>query len=603
MLRMFRGANKRTKTIWWVLTIVTVVTFLGGFVVLFGLGVDGMGGGGTSVLGTVNGRPISVTEYQAAVNEQREQYRRQYGSEPVDRDAKMVEMQAWRSLVTQRLMNEMARAEGIRVYDPEVVVNLKTSPPASVTASPDLQTDGRFDAAKYQQALQNPNINWAPLEQMVRSQLPTRKLEERLLASIKLSQTELNEAVRDRSERLAATVVVVGPATDVKVEPPGPADLDRAYREHGSRFTSGTRVQLELLRVPRQFSDEDVRSTERQARSLVERARSGEDFAQLAMDNSEGPGAQQGGTINRMVQASEFGEFAPRVDSLPVGGVSDPIPASGRFLIIKVINRFPDPVSSSPSMQIAQIVLRVHGSEEAQRQQLEELTRLRARAARIGLGRAAAEKGLATAKTPPFDLASTPQELYGTPEAADWGLVSKPQAVSPVFEGVDEFLIAQVAERHEAGPARKEELGDVLRQLAEMDARVAAARPRVDQISGALAQGVALEDAAKAAGFAPMTLPSLTRAQPDPRLASAPEVIGALFAAPPGRVIGPLRSLSGWYFARVDGRFAPPDSVAEKMKGEVTSQILQRKQQAFFAGFVSQARDRAKIRDLRAGPR
>jgi len=39
MLHLMRAKNKRIKTIWWVLIIATVVTFVGGFVFLLGAGL------------------------------------------------------------------------------------------------------------------------------------------------------------------------------------------------------------------------------------------------------------------------------------------------------------------------------------------------------------------------------------------------------------------------------------------------------------------------------------------------------------------------------------------------------------------------------------
>lgn len=601
MLSMFRGANKRTKTIWWVLTIVVVVTFVGGFVVLFGLGADRNSGGTASVLGSVNGQPISQADYQTVVNDQREAFRRQYGSEPADRDAKMVEMQAWRAVITQKLMTQLAQEEGMKVNDREVVLTLQTSPPTALASAPDFQTNGKFDAAKYQQALANPNINWSPFEQLVRSQLPTRKIEERLLASLKLSQPELRETYLDRNEHLNGVVVAVGPDAGVKVSPPGAADLDRIYQEYKSRFTSGTRVQLEVLQVPVKYTDEDRRSIEQLAKSLVDRARKGEDFGQLAKDYSEGPGAQQGGVVNRLVQPSEFGEFGAHLAALPVGGISDPLPGSGRYLIFKILRQLPDPVAATPSLQVAQIVLKLRSSSETLRQQYQDLVQIRDRATRIGLGKAATEKGLATQKTRPYDLASTPDELFGTPEAADWGLSAKKGAVSPVFQGVEEFLIAQVSERHEGGTAAKDEVAEPLRQIAEMEQRVTAAKPKADQIAAALAQGQTLEQAAQAAGLTAMPVQNVTRAAPDARIANSPEVVGALFAAAPGRVVGPVRTLGGWYFGRVDERGAPPDSVFEKSRGQISTEVLQRKQQTFFAGFVNRLREKAKIKDLRSG--
>lgn len=602
MLSLFRGSNRRTKIIWWSLIIVTVVTFVGGFVVLFGLGVDRSGPQNTSVLGSVNGTPISQTDYQIAVNDQKEGFRRQFGSEPADRDAKMVELQAWRAVVTQKLMDQLARREGVRVHEHEVVLALETSPPPALMNAPDFQTNGKFDPAKFQQAIRNPNNNWSAFEQVVRAQLPTRKIEEQLLASLKLSQAELHETFLDRSEQLNALVVNVPPATDAKVHPPSPAELDAVYQRYRNRFTSGTRVQLEVVQVPFKYTDEDMRAAQQQATSLADRARKGEDFAQLAKDYSEGPGAQQGGMVNRVVQPSEFGPFGQHLATLPVGGISDPLPGGGRYVIFKILRQLPDPLSKTPSLQVAQIVVKAHGSESEIRRQFEDLKRLRARAVRIGLGRAAGEKGLATSRTRAYDLTSPPpDELASAPEAADWGLTARAGEVSPVFQGVDELVIAQVAIRHQAGPATREELSEPLRQIAEVEQRIDAAKPKADQIAAALAQGQSLEAAAQAAGVTPQPVQNVTRATPDPRLGNAPDLLGALFATPTGRVVGPVRSLGGWYFGRVDQRVVPPDSVFEKSKGQISSEILQQKQQLFFPGFVGKLRDRAKIRDQRAG--
>src|SRR5262249_26437925 len=148
------------------------------------------------------------------------------------------------------------------------------------------------------------------------------------------------------------------------------------------------------------------------AKSLVDRARKGEDFGQLAKDYSEGPGRQQGGIVNRWVQPSELGAFAGYLDTLAVNGISDPIPGSGRFMIFKVQQRVPDPTAKSARLRVAQIVVKVHGNDNVLRDQEDQLMKLRGRAARIGLGRAAAEKGMATLRTRPYDMSSTPEELY-----------------------------------------------------------------------------------------------------------------------------------------------------------------------------------------------
>src|SRR5439155_12730729 len=134
----------RTKTIWWVLIFVTVITFLGGFVFLLGAGLDSsFRARASGAVGTVNGTPVSRTEYQNMLGDQREAYKRQYGADPGERDLKLVEIQAWRSLITQRLMNDQARSLGLTAHDREVVLTLQTSPPAALLALPAFQNNGK----------------------------------------------------------------------------------------------------------------------------------------------------------------------------------------------------------------------------------------------------------------------------------------------------------------------------------------------------------------------------------------------------------------------------------------------------------------------------
>ena len=146
----------------------------------------------------------------------------------------MLEVQAWRSLVLQRLMSEQAKSLGLKAHDREIVLALQTSPPAQLANMPQFQTNGKFDATKYQQAMRDPANNWSGFEDAVRRQLPVRKLQERLISSIKLSEPELRESFRDRFERCVATVVMIGPNTEGAAPPPerrGPPARVREVQE------------------------------------------------------------------------------------------------------------------------------------------------------------------------------------------------------------------------------------------------------------------------------------------------------------------------------------------------------------------------------------
>src|SRR4029453_827081 len=126
MLKYLRMGNKRTKAIWWALIVLTVGTFVGGFIFLFGAGIgDGGGAVSNGAVGLVNGKPISRSEYQLALDPQREAYRKQYNTAPADQDARMLEAQTWRTLVVQKLLSDEARRLGLHATDPGVGMTLQ----------------------------------------------------------------------------------------------------------------------------------------------------------------------------------------------------------------------------------------------------------------------------------------------------------------------------------------------------------------------------------------------------------------------------------------------------------------------------------------------
>ena len=607
MLGHIRSGNRRIKAIWWGLTIVTIGTFLGLWVFSAGTGFDASSRGRVAGdAGSINGERVTQAQWQAAVEEARQLYRQRYGVDPQDRDVKNVEQQAWRSVVNERLFAQQAKKAGLGASDNEVLVGMRLTPPAVLVGAAAFQTDGKFDMAKYQQALASPSNNWAPFEAQLREQLPVRKLQERLLASIKLSQPELNQAFRDRFDRFSATLLTVPPADTGRSN--GSEEVLRAtYEKYKSRMAAGPRTQLEVLVSPKHFGADETKTAMDMAKSLFDRASKGEDFAQLARDYSEGPNAERGGLIDRWLQPQELGALiGAAVQMKKPGEVIEPVQEGSRVLLLKIMDPAQDtsrtktPPPTPNAIKLSQIVIKVRPAAEDLRVQYKEMKAIAARARSVGLSKAASEKnGLSTVKTGFYDANNTPPQLITVPEAADWGLSAKKDEVSPVFEGDDEFVIVQVATQHKAGPPAREEVGDQLKMVADAEHRVDMAKPRADSLLAALKSGRSLEDAAKALNLTPSAVQG-TRNQPDPRLAGNPELLGMLLAAPAGKVVGPVRSAQGWSFARLDGITAAPDTLFnDQTKGQITNEILQARQRAFFESYVEKLRGNSQIADLR----
>lgn len=95
-----------------------------------------------------------------------------------------------------------------------------------------------------------------------------------------------------------------------------------------------------LVAVAENASEAQVAAAQAKARQLQARARSGEDFARLAREHSDAPGAQAGGgaigprTVDRLPPL-----FVEATRNLPEGGVSDVVRSAAGFHIVKVVEK------------------------------------------------------------------------------------------------------------------------------------------------------------------------------------------------------------------------------------------------------------------------
>ncbi len=72
------------------------------------------------------------------------------------------------------------------------------------------------------------------------------------------------------------------------------------------------------------------------ARELAAKAKAGEDFAGLAKAYSAAPSKAQGGDLGEVARTDMSKEMAALTDSLPVGGVSEPMLVEGGYRLLKV---------------------------------------------------------------------------------------------------------------------------------------------------------------------------------------------------------------------------------------------------------------------------
>ncbi len=94
-----------------------------------------------------------------------------------------------------------------------------------------------------------------------------------------------------------------------------------------------------LVRVPAEASPEDVTQARSKAESIVKKLNDGGDFQQLAVAESDGPKALEGGDLGSRPAAQWPTLFAENAINLQKGEISEPLRSGAGFHILKMIDR------------------------------------------------------------------------------------------------------------------------------------------------------------------------------------------------------------------------------------------------------------------------
>src|SRR5438876_11861874 len=244
------------KYIW----IIIVVLFVGGFLLAQTSGLLGRAPvTSTTAVASVNGQDIlATTWYQTTQNLEQEATQRGNQSISLDERQRLMD-QAIDQLVTDALLRQEYRRRGITVTDDEILQAARYSPPPQLMQAPDLQTDGQFDAAKYQRFLNSPMARQQgllfQLEQYYRTEIPKEKLFDQVASDVYVTDEQLRRRLQDQHESAQVSFVIFDPdrISDSAVRVSD--DEARAYyHTHKKLFERPGTAKISIIIIPRAVS-------------------------------------------------------------------------------------------------------------------------------------------------------------------------------------------------------------------------------------------------------------------------------------------------------------------------------------------------------------
>ena len=259
------------------------------------------------IVAVVNSEPVTNSEVQAMRSRLLRELTARGASIP---PAQQLTRQALDMLINEKAQLQQAQEQGIKVDDDQV-----DQAEANVAAGNQLSREA------FHQRLAQEGIPLAVFRQQLKNQLTLSRLREREVDSrIRISDQEIDKFLQEQ-------------APDMRAAPP---ELN---------------IAMILIAVPENASPSELRTLEDKAQDVARRARSGQDFAQLAKTYSEAFDKGAKGGEMGLRPADRYPElFVEAVRALAPQAIAGPVRSGAGFHILKLLERR----QAAPTMTMSQ---------------------------------------------------------------------------------------------------------------------------------------------------------------------------------------------------------------------------------------------------------
>lgn len=600
---MLQSMRSSAKYIFWFIAI----TFIGGFLLVDTSGLLGRAPVSTgTTVATVNGEDITFAQWQAAVTNLVRQEEARAGRALTLDERQRVENEAYDQLVNDVLVAQELERRGIRVTDEEIRQAAQTSPPPELLEAPDLQTEGRFDPAKYQRFLASPAARQQgillALEQYYRREIPRLKLFDRIASDVYLTDARLWRIFQDQND--SAQVSYVAFSADSladSVVTVTDNEIGAYFEEHRDEFQRQGRAVVSFVRVPRTVTAADSVASRARAAQLRAEIVGGASFADVARrESADSASAAQGGSLGRgtLEELSFVEPFEQAAAALAAGEVSQPVQTQFGYHLIRVDARQGDTLTLSHVL----VPFAQSDSSAARTDRLaDDLAEAAANNDRpAAFDSAARALGLPVRRETVTEGDVLVADDRYVPDVAAWAFSgAQPGESSDLITGDDGYYVARLDSLVLGGEQELSAVRDEIRAILGREKKVQRLLPVARQLAQQAAAST-LESAAQARRYVMNQTPAFARVGGVPGLGVANQAIGAAFGLPVGAVSDAVPTLESAVVLRVDRR-VQADSAAwaaqrEQQRAQLTQQLRQQRVQQYLAAL----RREAKVEDRRA---
>jgi len=559
----------------------------------------------SGILATINNNKIMYQTFALLVDQEIKQMKEnQNKTSLTDYEVQSIREKVWNETLRDMLMTQEVHRLGIQTTANEIFLHLENNPPAFIKSHEAFQTEGKFDIQKYHQALHDKQYAnaWVNAENYLRSTIPMQKLGSWLLSTIRISDSELEQAFAMKQNQVNVQYIQFNPYHyPVDSIETGDQEIQKYYQMHKNDYMLEEQRQIKYVKFDLHPSEEDTALIWEDARDLINRINDGEDFAQIAESESQDPGsAERGGDLGFFGHGDMVKPFEEAAFGARVGELVGPVVSNYGLHIIKVTDRKRE--NGAVKIKASHILLKFEASPEtydrvndAASYFSDELTE----SDDYSFDALAKREGYEVQESPLFSdggfipgvgMSATMNRLAFREEL---GYVSPPISVN---DQLYVFNVSNIEGKHiQPLEEVKSKVERSLKREKQKEMALADCQNFWEKIQSSDFETVALEDSVeiKETGL-------FSYETGAPQIGKNPKFSGTAFGLSAGDVSKPIETDRACYILKVLEKTEFDKSDFNAQKETLRQELMNKKMNMYYMAWIEQLKKDAKIEDFRA---
>jgi peptidyl-prolyl cis-trans isomerase D len=539
--------------------------------------------------------------------------------------------QILQGIVFQKELDYEAKKLGISVSNDETVDRIRLYLPTAFNGGNPVPIADY--TAQVQQRFQ---MTVPAFEQIIREGLLEEKFRKLVTDGISVGPEELQEAFRYKNEKVKLEYALIKPEElEAKINPDD-AEIKAAYEKNQAQYQVPEKrsvryglVDVNQIRQTIQIPDDqlkaqyqrniqqyevpnrvhvehilfmttgkpdaEVEEIRKKAEDVLQQAKKGAKFEDLAKKYSEDPGSRdKGGDLSWIVQGQTVPEFEKTAFSLAPGQISDLVRTQYGFHIIKVLEK--ETAHTKPFEEVKDSLRAPLLLSQADKQASDIADQLSAairKSSKISLDDLAKQFHLTVGETRLVSATDPLLELGNSQDVKDAIFRLQSGDLSLPIRSDRGYVVLALKDKQPAHQGTLEEVRDRVLTDLKREKSMELAKSKAEELAKRGKAGEKFETAAKALGLEPKTSDSFARNGSLPGAASGKQ-LSAAFNLNPGDVGAPLSLGQNWLVYRVAEKQEPNPADFEAQKKQLTEEALQEKRNLAFDAFKTSLDNRLK---------